>query len=581
MNEQLEKTSILNDDFDQFLGNYGDIDSMFNETLTAIQDLDVPTGFNEERSKGSDHHHHKPSIKHSRGISGTAIFGFADHNREWSFSGMGRQLTKGKPSMEAGKGIVPEKLYSSGARQNDSFSRNLGESNLGYSDSKNWLISEKDEDHFLEEKQPTHGSDEKKTTDYIVTTKNPKTYKFPPSPPAAWELKANDGPSEPSYNSNGQVNQLATKYLQDPEGLSFGLPEKTEVPETKYSLDIQPFLEKEEKYANNNQGLFNDDFFKEMESTQELNIFRYVPIPVQDPTNYNDILQQQTKNDTKKLNLDYNNVLLPPTPPNLTNTSPEWTSSPEPPSPSPNRNLGEDNKKLPLFSSPIYEQSKPAFQFVPNTDNNFLTMSSPLQSSQRQLHTNNFFSSPIKGYRQLDNTEFDVNETIAQATPTKSTQNTPLKNKVTLEWSPIISPNFKSSKDVRRAIQQSSPRKMKKTSLLPPGELDRYWVGPDQNRIFTCTYKNCGKKFTRRYNVRSHIQTHLSDRPFGCSYCSKRFVRQHDLNRHVKGHLEARHCKCDCGKEFSRLDALKKHKLRNICIGGFVNSELREEATAD
>lgn len=574
MNEQLGKSSILNDDFEQFFENYGDLDNMFNETLTAIQDLDVPAGFNEERSKANDHHY-KPSIKHSRGISGTAIFGFADHNREWSFSGMGRQLTKGKPSMEAGKGIVPEKLYSTAPKQNDSISRNLGENNFGYSDSKNWLLSEKEEDHFLEQRPLSHDSKEKKTTDYIVTTKNPKTYKFPPSPPA------NNRPKEPSHNSNALINQLATKYLQDPESLGFGLSEKAEAPETKYSLDMQHFLEKEEKYTSNNQELFSDDFFKEIESTQEPNIFRYVPIPVQDPTNYNNILEQQTKNDTKKLNLDYNNVLLPPTPPNLTNTSPEWTSSPEPPSPSPNRTLGADNKKIPLFSSPIYEQSKPPFQLAPNTDNNFLTMSSPLQSSQSQFPANNFFSSPIKGYRQLDNTEFDVNETITQATPTKSSQNTPSKNKVTLEWSPIISPSFKSSKDVRRAIQQSSPRKMKKTSLLPPGELDRYWVGPDQNRIFTCTYKNCGKKFTRRYNVRSHIQTHLSDRPFGCSYCSKRFVRQHDLNRHVKGHLEARHCKCDCGKEFSRLDALKKHKLRNICIGGLVNSELREENAAE
>ena len=76
------------------------------------------------------------------------------------------------------------------------------------------------------------------------------------------------------------------------------------------------------------------------------------------------------------------------------------------------------------------------------------------------------------------------------------------------------------------------------------------------------------EKFTRRYNVRSHIQTHLSDRPFGCQFCPKRFVRQHDLNRHVKGHIEARYSKCPCGKEFARLDALRKHQDRNICVGG-------------
>ena len=103
--------------------------------------------------------------------------------------------------------------------------------------------------------------------------------------------------------------------------------------------------------------------------------------------------------------------------------------------------------------------------------------------------------------------------------------------------------------------------------MLPPGELDNYWTGPDEDKIYTCTYKTVGK-FTRRYNVRSHIQTHLSDRPFGCQFCPKRFVRQHDLNRHVKGHIEARYSKCPCGKEFARLDALRKHQDRNICVGG-------------
>ncbi|EGW33945.1 uncharacterized protein SPAPADRAFT_59333 [Spathaspora passalidarum NRRL Y-27907] len=180
-----------------------------------------------------------------------------------------------------------------------------------------------------------------------------------------------------------------------------------------------------------------------------------------------------------------------------------------------------------------------------------------------------YFSSPIKNY---DDTE-DINATITQFTPLKNqSPNTPIRNNhVQIEWSPVISPDSKTT--VQKQIKDTSPRRrIKKTSLLPPGELDNYWEGPDENKIYTCTYKNCGKKFTRRYNVRSHIQTHLSDRPFGCSHCPKRFVRQHDLNRHVKGHLEARHCKCSCGKEFARLDALKKHQERNICVGGLTKA---------
>jgi len=39
----------------------------------------------------------------------------------------------------------------------------------------------------------------------------------------------------------------------------------------------------------------------------------------------------------------------------------------------------------------------------------------------------------------------------------------------------------------------------------------------------------------------------------------------------VKGHIEARYSKCPCGKEFARLDALRKHQDRNICVGGNKN----------
>lgn len=143
---------------------------------------------------------------------------------------------------------------------------------------------------------------------------------------------------------------------------------------------------------------------------------------------------------------------------------------------------------------------------------------------------------------------------------------TPQKNRIQLEWSPIISPNARAASDVRRAIQELSPKRIiKKTSLLPPGELDHYWIGPDENKIFTCTFKDCGKKFTRRYNVRSHIQTHLSDRPFACAYCPKLFVRQHDLNRHVKAHTLLKNCRCSCGKVFTRVQGYKKHLATGRC----------------
>ncbi|ODV75489.1 C2H2-type zinc finger protein CYBJADRAFT_123561 [Cyberlindnera jadinii NRRL Y-1542] len=115
-----------------------------------------------------------------------------------------------------------------------------------------------------------------------------------------------------------------------------------------------------------------------------------------------------------------------------------------------------------------------------------------------------------------------------------------------------------------------------KASTLPPGEIDLYISGPLEDKRYVCNYKGCGKKFTRRYNVRSHVQTHLCDRPFVCEHegCNKAFVRLHDLTRHHKIHEEFAF-RCDCGKKFSRQDALFRHRARNICSGGLEPQEVQ------
>lgn len=326
---------------------------------------------------------------------------------------------------------------------------------------------------------------------------------------------------------------------------------------------------------------------------------KYVPIPVQQPQRPASPVQPQ------KFNLQFSeNAFLPPPQHELLTTSPLWLL-PEPVSPLPTRLVFSSH----LLLLPVHPQLKnetnfyqPQFLEVDQFDavDVFSTPQKPVQMSQFAPTGAQPYSLPVKYYSPQRNNlngvnlapnagslanvspvhaspshnpddTVDANATIAQLTPLKpqAFPNTPVKLTVQLEWSPIISPNAKANENVRKHIQQLTPKRIKKTSLLPPGELDQYWTGPDELKTYTCTYQECGKKFTRRYNVRSHIQTHLCDRPFACSYCPKKFVRQHDLNRHVKGHLEARHCKCPCGKEFARLDALKKHRERNICPGGY------------
>ena len=109
---------------------------------------------------------------------------------------------------------------------------------------------------------------------------------------------------------------------------------------------------------------------------------------------------------------------------------------------------------------------------------------------------------------------------------------------------------------------------------------------------FQCTL--CPKRFTRAYNLRSHLRTHTDERPFVCSVCGKAFARQHDRKRHEGLHSGEKKFVCrgnlkgnshwGCGRRFARADALGRHfrsEAGRVCIRPLLEEEAQEKGSWD
>jgi hypothetical protein len=127
-----------------------------------------------------------------------------------------------------------------------------------------------------------------------------------------------------------------------------------------------------------------------------------------------------------------------------------------------------------------------------------------------------------------------------------------------------------------------------------PEEDDEQRPSASRKVVHTFQCNLCPKRFTRAYNLRTHLRTHGDERPFVCVVCGKAFARQGDRKRHEGLHSREKKfiCRGDlrgnehwgCFRRFARADALGRHfksEDGRVCIRPLLEEEAREKGGWD
>ncbi|KAK1673151.1 hypothetical protein BDP55DRAFT_233021 [Colletotrichum godetiae] len=102
---------------------------------------------------------------------------------------------------------------------------------------------------------------------------------------------------------------------------------------------------------------------------------------------------------------------------------------------------------------------------------------------------------------------------------------------------------------------------------IPLREDENFWYG-----FYFCTWPGCDHSFLTPSARRKHFRLHF--KPVLCLACPKRMAWQRDMQKHYDTHFKRPRYRCRCGKDYTRMDNLKKHIKKSKPTSKTVRSKL-------
>ena len=237
---------------------------------------------------------------------------------------------------------------------------------------------------------------------------------------------------------------------------------------------------------------------------------------------------------------------------------------PSPPNTAPSTGRQRSSVDLAAFPQPNFMNMSNLRMDIPVSTGGYNTSNYSPMSNAVSSALSSFQSSPEMAHMTLfEDVNFDVNGPLV-ATKLSELPSSQNADGLAVSPSPIIEKPY----DRSHSISENEPEDCIDTGVTCD-DIASFIGWSEHDNKWKCLYPHCDKKFGRKENIKSHVQTHLGDRQFQCKDCLKCFVRQHDLKRHANIHSGVKSYPCPCGKGFARHDALTRHRQRGMCIGAF------------